>query len=565
MNSINKKIFVFSLVFLVFLMPLTSAASGFRTENECKGAGVTGICYEIDHGDNIPCFFDKKITNTHPTNNYFIPVKTNAEFTSFTEHPPEGVTITDCAVASTCYTVASSGCDLDRSKSCCSGLRCYTTADGSQYPGNGICLPTSSDFTSCIPCAEETNPATNCNFVGTGPISYGTGTSFNVLTKTNTVECSNSVFGDPIFGTVKQCYIGDCRSFTATAEREIIEVQAPSVVHGQPGAKVNYGKAPIPTSDTTTTTTSPQPISGIFNVVACDYCAADALLVAQAVAVTSGGSGTEETSGYVPSTPSPTEYSSGTGTSTDTTTPGAGPSFPSSYQIITTVSSHTSSSPTVTTVSTPIMTPIEHITTGISAGGVTYTTSSTPVYTYTPPSSTSVSGNENVATATTDSDEDGGGSGSGKVICTEAHRLGYISDKFYAADQKYAEKVANKAVMLGYHSWAVPLVKAMQKDYFLSVQVIPIAVAWSEHSAYMEGITDKDNEIGKIILNTAIPLCEKLGDRMIKENMVNYEFNEKFVVSLLEKYKKPYAKDIDIQSFFRDLNEELTKQINKNL
>jgi hypothetical protein len=162
------------------------------------------------------------------------------------------------------------------------------------------------------------------------------------------------------------------------------------------------------------------------------------------------------------------------------------------------------------------------------------------------------------------SDEGSSGTSSSSVICTEAHRLGYMSDQFYALDKAYAEDVTNEVIMIGYHSWAKPLVRVIQKDYQLSMKVIPIAVSWSEHAAYMKGITNKDNEVGIIILNTAIPLCEELGNKMIKENMSNYEFNEEFVSKLTKKYIKSNVKEIDVQSFFKELEEELSRQIDAN-
>ncbi|MEK6826953.1 MAG: hypothetical protein AABX99_00525 [Nanoarchaeota archaeon] len=75
---------------------------------------------------------DKKITNNHASNNYFIPLATNAEFTSFTELPPEGVSVTNCAVAITTTTYSGNGCD-----SCPFGSTKWSTLGG--YPYNTDC------------------------------------------------------------------------------------------------------------------------------------------------------------------------------------------------------------------------------------------------------------------------------------------------------------------------------------------------------------------------------------------------------------------------------------------
>jgi Flp pilus assembly pilin Flp len=45
-----------------------------------------------------------------------------------------------------------------------------------------------------------------CSFTGTKEVRYGENGHYNYLTLTNGTACENSVFGDPIIGTVKKCY-----------------------------------------------------------------------------------------------------------------------------------------------------------------------------------------------------------------------------------------------------------------------------------------------------------------------------------------------------------------------
>ena len=52
-------------------------------------------------------------------------------------------------------------------------------------------------------CANENG---TCNFTGNREVWYGAGTTWNVASAANTVSCTNAVFGDPISGTVKQCF-----------------------------------------------------------------------------------------------------------------------------------------------------------------------------------------------------------------------------------------------------------------------------------------------------------------------------------------------------------------------
>ena len=73
----------------------------------------------------------------------------------------------------------------------------------------GIAQPTPTPTPTPAPpewtfCAEENQ---RCNFSGTREVRYGAGGTYATLTRTDGVECSNSVFGDPIFGVVKRCEV----------------------------------------------------------------------------------------------------------------------------------------------------------------------------------------------------------------------------------------------------------------------------------------------------------------------------------------------------------------------
>lgn len=53
-------------------------------------------------------------------------------------------------------------------------------------------------------CAKENG---RCAFTGLRTIAYGAGRKFNTKTAEGGVDCGNGVFGDPLPGTVKACYI----------------------------------------------------------------------------------------------------------------------------------------------------------------------------------------------------------------------------------------------------------------------------------------------------------------------------------------------------------------------
>lgn len=55
-------------------------------------------------------------------------------------------------------------------------------------------------------CAAENG---NCAFTGIRRVYYGAGSLWNVVSANNGIACTNGVFGDPIVGTAKRCYMGN--------------------------------------------------------------------------------------------------------------------------------------------------------------------------------------------------------------------------------------------------------------------------------------------------------------------------------------------------------------------
>jgi Ca-dependent carbohydrate-binding module xylan-binding len=58
-------------------------------------------------------------------------------------------------------------------------------------------------------CADEWG---TCTFSGTRTVIYGANGIYTSGSFTNSVSCTNGVFGDPIFGTIKACYLGNLPS-----------------------------------------------------------------------------------------------------------------------------------------------------------------------------------------------------------------------------------------------------------------------------------------------------------------------------------------------------------------
>jgi len=89
-GEINFLIAILSL----FFIPLIYSS----TPIEC----ATGnICIKLSPGETIDCLLDYKLTNSG-TINYFIPLKTTAEFNSFIINPPSDISITSCAPITEC-------------------------------------------------------------------------------------------------------------------------------------------------------------------------------------------------------------------------------------------------------------------------------------------------------------------------------------------------------------------------------------------------------------------------------------------------------------------------------
>jgi len=86
---------------------------------------------------------------------------------------------------------------------------CYTkdiaadTAPAAPAAPAGASGPSLAGYTFC---ATE---GSNCSFAGTKSVAYGAGTNLVFRTVSNGTPCTNLVFGDPIYGSAKACYVSD--------------------------------------------------------------------------------------------------------------------------------------------------------------------------------------------------------------------------------------------------------------------------------------------------------------------------------------------------------------------
>jgi hypothetical protein len=94
------------------------------------------------------------------------------------------------------------------------------------------------------------------------------------------------------------------------------------------------------------------------------------------------------------------------------------------------------------------------------------------------------------------------------VICTELYRQGIMPLHIYSKDQAYGLELARTSpeVIVGYHFWAKPLVKLMEKSKLFTKLVSYPAMKWAKHIA-----KEENSIIGQIAVHLGQPLCGLLG------------------------------------------------------
>ena len=76
----------------------------------------------------------------------------------------------------------------------------YGTAKTCQYAADAASAPT--PVVTWTACAGENG---TCSFSGTRQVRYGANGNYALRTASSSIACSNQVFGDPAYGTVKAC------------------------------------------------------------------------------------------------------------------------------------------------------------------------------------------------------------------------------------------------------------------------------------------------------------------------------------------------------------------------
>src|SRR5262249_46906980 len=105
-------------------------------------------------------------------------------------------------------------------------------------------------------CATENH---TCSFSGQKSVAYGANNNFTFLNLSGGTACTNAVFGDPIFGTVKACYISDVLNQTSTSTHQMptLPVSPPDTTTGALTAAVALATATTAVTSTQTSTLGP--------------------------------------------------------------------------------------------------------------------------------------------------------------------------------------------------------------------------------------------------------------------------------------------------------------------
>lgn len=108
-----------------------------------------------------------------------------------------------------------------------------------------------------------------------------------------------------------------------------------------------------------------------------------------------------------------------------------------------------------------------------------------------------------------------GGDGSGTVICTELWREGWLDDATYEADMIYGAR-QDQAVIDGYHRWAVPYVRLMQRPGLVGLLALGLALLFAlpwARAMKAEVHGGRKPLFGGMLLRLGPPLCRALRPR----------------------------------------------------
>ena len=112
------------------------------------------------------------------------------------------------------------------------------------------------------------------------------------------------------------------------------------------------------------------------------------------------------------------------------------------------------------------------------------------------------------------------GGGGDSLICTELHRQGILPDHIYRADSAFGATLPVETIR-GYHLFARPYVRLMQKSRFATWAASQLALPWAQEMAFRMGAISKGNKFGSLLLTVGVPFFSML-DRIVNRNTKEY-------------------------------------------
>lgn len=103
-----------------------------------------------------------------------------------------------------------------------------------------------------------------------------------------------------------------------------------------------------------------------------------------------------------------------------------------------------------------------------------------------------------------------GSAAGGRVVCTELHRIGLLSDELFDLDVAFTITLPD-SVVRGYHFLFVPYVRLMRKFQWAVAIAEPLARWRAEEVAYQMGCRKRGNWNGKIVRFVGENLCRVIG------------------------------------------------------
>ena len=121
-------------------------------------------------------------------------------------------------------------------------------------------------------------------------------------------------------------------------------------------------------------------------------------------------------------------------------------------------------------------------------------------------------------TYSVDKDGNGAGNAGGTVICTELYHQNLLPLDVYMADQRYGLHLerTDPYVIAGYHFWAKPVVRLMQKSkVFTHILNKTLADPWAKEMVVKKGGNGIGTVRGKVLFALGLPVCRLIG-RMLE-------------------------------------------------